>query len=88
MTRNELDKEIEFIHSHRTNQRLLRSLDVMRKVIINATNTYTNLLLFMNDTVGFYEDKIINKYTFNTTMNDIYLLALIHTSCEEEIKND
>ena len=34
MTKEELDKEIEFIHSNRTNKRLLRPLDVMRKVII------------------------------------------------------
>lgn len=83
MTKEELDKEIEFIHSHRTNERLLRPLEVMRKVIIEATNTYTNLSLFMNDTIGLYKDKIINKYTFNTTMNDIYLLALLHTNCDE-----
>ena len=83
MTRKELDKEIEFIHSNRTNKRLLRPLDVMRKVIIEATNTYTNLSLFMNDIIGLYEDKLINKYTFNSSINDLYLLALLHTICEE-----
>lgn len=83
MTKKELDEEIEFIHSNRTNKRLLRSLDVMRKVIINATNTYTNLSLFMNDIIGLYEDELINKYTFNSSINDLYLLALLHTSYEE-----
>lgn len=83
MTKEELDEEIEFIHSNRTNKRLLRPLYVMRKVIIEATNTYTNLSLFMNDIIGLYEDKLINKYTFNSSINDLYLLALLHTSYEE-----
>ena len=83
MTKEGLDEEIEFIHSNRTNKRLLRPLYVMRKVIIEATNTYTNLSLFMNDIIGLYEDKLINKYTFNSSINDLYLLALLHTICEE-----
>ena len=83
MTRKELDEEIEYIHENRTNKRLLRPLDVMKKVIIGATNTYTNLSLFMNDIIDLYEDKLINKYMFYSAMNDLYLLALLHTSCEE-----
>lgn len=83
MTKEELDEEIEFIHSNITNKRLLRPLYVMRKVIIEATNTYTNLSLFMNDIIGLYEDKLINKYTFNSSINDLYLLALLHTSYDE-----
>ena len=88
MTKEELDEEIEFIHSNRTNKRLLRPLYVMRKVIIEATNTYTNLSLFMNDIIGLYEDKLINKYTFNSSINDLYLLALLHTICEEWLEDD
>lgn len=86
MNRKELDEEIEYIHSNRTNKRLLRPLDVMKKVIIGATNTYTNLSLFMNDIIDLYEDKLINKYMFNSSINDLYLLALLHTSCEEDLK--
>ena len=49
MTRKELDEEIEYIHSNRTNEQLLRTSDVMQEVILNATNTYTNLSLFINN---------------------------------------
>ena len=48
MTKKALNEEIEFIHDNRTDERLLRPLDVMRKVIVEATNTYTNISLFMN----------------------------------------
>lgn len=33
ITKKALNEEIEFIHNNRTNERLLRPLDVMRKVI-------------------------------------------------------
>ncbi len=33
MSKEALNEEIEFIHDNRTNERLLRPLDVMRKVI-------------------------------------------------------
>ena len=85
MTKEELDEEIEFIHSNRTNKRLLRPLDVMRKVIIEATNTYTNLSLFMNDYDMLYADELIDERMFNSAMNDLYLLALLHTSYDEVI---
>ena len=60
MTRKELDEEIEFIHDNRTNKRLLRSLDKMKKVICEATNTYTNISLFMNDYISLIDDNLIN----------------------------
>lgn len=85
MTKKELDEEIEFIHSNRTNKRLLRPLDVMKNVICNATNTYTNISLFMNDYISLYNDKLIDKEMFNSALNDLYLLALLHTCCEEEL---
>ena len=88
MTRKELEEEIEFIHSNRTNKRLLRPLDVMRKVIIEATNTYTNLSLFMNDYMNLYSDNAIGKYEYISAMNDLYLLALLHTTCEEDLEDD
>ncbi|MDD7547265.1 MAG: hypothetical protein PUK09_05885 [Bacilli bacterium] len=83
MNKKELDEEIEFAHNNRTNKRLLRPLDVMRKVICNATNTYTNISLFMNDFIQLYDDKSIDKEMFNETMNDLYLLALLHTGYKE-----
>lgn len=49
MTKEELDTEIEYIHSNRSSKKLLRPFDSMFDVIVEATNTYTNLSLFMND---------------------------------------
>ena len=86
MNRKELDEEIEFIHSNRTNKRLLRSLKEMRKIISEATNTYTNISLFMNDYITLYDDKLIDKEMFNSAMNDLYLLALLLTYYVEDLK--
>lgn len=83
MTKKELDKEIDFIHSNRTHKRLLRPLDTMRKVICEATNTYTNLSLFMNDYLHLYDKDLIEKDVFIQVMNDLYLLALLHTDYED-----
>ena len=83
MNKKELDEEIEFIHSNRTNKRLLRPFNVMRKVVIEATNTYTNISLFMNDYIQLYDDTLIDKEMFNAAMNDLYLLALLHTGYKE-----
>lgn len=80
MTKEELDEEIEFIHNNRLNKRLLRPFDTMREVILEATNTYTNISLFMNDYVKLYNDEKIDEITFNSAMNDLYLLALLHIS--------
>ena len=82
MTKEELDNEIEYIHSNRTNKELLRPLEEMRKVIIEATNTYTNISLFMNDYIRLCNDYLIDKDTLNSAMNDLYLLALLHTGYE------
>ena len=83
MTKKELDKEIDFIYSNRTHKRLLRPLDTMRKVICEATNTYTNLSLFMNDYIHLYDNDLIEKDVFIDAMNDLYLLALLHTDYED-----
>lgn len=82
MTRKELDEEIEYIHSNRLNKGLLRPFDVMFDVIVEATTIYTNLSLFMNDYMHLYRDNKINENIYNSAMNDLYLLALLHTSCE------
>lgn len=86
MTKKELNEEIEFIHDNRTEKQLLRPLDVMQKTICAASNTYTNISLFMNDCINLYHDGLINEKMYNSSMNDLYLLALLHTSCEEDFK--
>lgn len=83
MTKKELDEEIDFIYSNRLKNRLLRPLDTMRKVICEATNTYTNISLFMNDYIHLYNKGLIDKEVFNSAMNDLYLLALLHTDYED-----
>ena len=83
MTRKELDEEIEYIHENRTNEQLLRPSNVMEEFILNATNTYTNLSLFMNDYRRLYYECLIDEKMFYSAMNDLYLLALLHTSCED-----
>ena len=76
MTKKELNEEIEFIHSNRTNKGLLKPIDVMKKVILAETTTYTNISLFMNDYIKLYKDDKIDGNQFNSAMNDLYLLAL------------
>ena len=82
MTKKELDDEIEYIHDHRTDQKLLRPLEVMRKIICEATNTYTNISLFMNDYIRLYSKGFINERVYHSALNDLYLLALLHTTYE------
>ena len=84
MTKDELNEEIEFIHDNRTGLKLLRPLDVMQKTICEASNTYKNISLFMNDYMRLHNDKLIEKEMFNSAMNDLYLLALLHTCCNED----
>ena len=76
MTKQELDEEIEYIHSNRTNKGLLKPIDVMEQVILEATTTYTNISLFMNDYIRLYDRGEINESMFNYAINDLYLLAL------------
>ena len=83
MTKEELDEEIEYIQSNRTNQKLLRPFDVMQEVIRGATNVYTNISLFMNDYIRLYNKKSIDKKMFYSAMNDLYLLALLYTGYED-----
>ena len=76
MTKKELDEEIEYIHSNRTNKGLLRPIDVMEQVILEVTTTYTNISLFMNDYIKLFKDVKIDVTMFISAMNDLYLLAL------------
>ena len=82
MTKEELDNEIEFVHKNRLRNELIRPFGVMQKIIVEATNTYTNISLFMNDYISLCNDYLIDKDTFNSAMNDLYLLALLHTGYE------
>ena len=86
MTKKELDEEIEFIHENRLNGELLRPLDVMQKVILEATNTYTNISLFMNDYIKLFKDVKIDVTMFISAMNDLYLLALYILDVRSDIK--
>ena len=88
MTKKELDEEIEFIHSNRTNERLLRPLKIMEKVILEATNTYTNLSLFVNDYARLYYRGEITERMFNSAMNDLYLLALYILDVRGRLENE
>lgn len=88
MTKEELDAEIEYVHSNMPSKKLIRIFDVMFDTIIEATTTYTNLSLFMYDYMKLYRDNKIDEKTYNSAMNDLYLLALLHTSCEEDLKDE
>ena len=88
MTKEELDAEIEYIHSNRSSKKLLRPFDVMFDAIIEVTNTYTNLSLFMNDYMHLYRDNKINENIYNSAINDLYLLALVHSTCEEDLEDE
>ena len=88
MTKEELDEEIEYIHINRSAKKLLRPFEKMWSVIIEATNTYTNISLFMNDYIRLFNSKKIDELMYNSAMNDLYLLALFHTTCEEDLEND
>lgn len=82
MTKEALNKEIEYIQNNRTNKKLLRPFNIMQKVIIEATNIYSNISLFMNDYIRLYNKNLIDKNMFNSAMNDLYLLALLYTHYE------
>lgn len=82
MTKQELDDEIEYIHDHRTDQKLLRPLEVMSDVILKATTSCTNLYLFMQDYIRLYSKGFISDRVYHSALNDLYLLALLHTTYE------
>ena len=82
MTKEELDEEIEYIHSNRTDQKLLRPLEIMSDVILKATTSCTNLYLFMQDYIRLYSKGFINERVYHSALNDLYLLALLHTTYE------
>ena len=86
MTKKELDEEIKYVHSNMPATNLLRPFEQMWSAIIEATNTYTNISLFMNDYIRLFNSKKIDELMYNSAMNDLYLLALLHTTCKEDLK--
>ena len=83
MTIKEVEEEIEYVHRNMPATNLLRPFEQMRSVIIEATNTYINISLFMNDYIRLFNSKKIDDLMYNSAMNDLYLLALLHTICED-----
>lgn len=82
-TRNE---EIEYVHQHLKDfgmTYLIRDYFIIRKTILNATNTYTNLMSFFNDYDKLREENKISEYWWNNALCDLYLLALLHIDDEE-----
>ena len=88
MTKKELDEEIEYVHRNIPSIKLVREFDVMFDTIIEATTTYTNLSLLMNDYFKLYISNKIDENMFNLAMNNLYLLALLHTYCDEDLEYD
>ena len=61
----------------------MTSKEAVLELICEATNTYTNLSLFMNDYIHLYDQDLIEKDVFIQVLNDLYLLALLHTDYED-----
>lgn len=70
-------EEIEFIHEHRQSSGLARDFFLMNNIVVQASNSYNNLSLFLSDYKQFYHDQLITRHLFFSTMTDLYLLALI-----------
>lgn len=75
-----LEEEIEYVYSNRINKEFVRNENFMFKIIVSATNTYTNLSLFYNDYKTLYLDNKISRQCYISAVNDLYLLALLHTN--------
>ncbi len=85
MTQKELDEEIEYAYRNRSNEILiLGRFNEMQKVICHASNSYMNLSAFMNDYIGLYRDKLIDRKCYVSAINDLYLIALLHTVPDDE----
>lgn len=72
-----IKEEIEYVHEHRLDKKLVRNFSIIKYFIVDQTNTYTNLSLFMNDYLQLYNRGEFNKEEFAGAINDLYLLALI-----------
>lgn len=74
-----LEEEIKYVYSNRQGNEFVRDESFMFRIILNATNTMTNLSSFYNDYKHLYAFKIINKLWYIKAVTDLYLLALLHT---------
>ena len=90
MTKEQLDAEIEYARSNRLKKELIRPFDAIRNTIVAVTNTYTILTEFFNDYVDLYLNEVITRKMYVNALNNLYLLALLHTGYEdfEEDEND
>lgn len=72
-----IKEEIEYVHKHRLDEKLVRNFSVIKYFIVDQTTTYTNLSLFMNDYLKLHNKGEFSKEEFAGAINDLYLLALI-----------
>lgn len=72
-----IEEEIEYVHKHRLDEKLVRNFSVIKYFIVDQTTTYTNLSLFMNDYLKLHNKGEFNDVEFTGAINDLYLLALI-----------
>lgn len=75
--KSHIKEEIEYVHKHRLDKKLVRNFSVIQYFIVDQTTTYTNLSLFMNDYLKLYNKGEFSKEEFAGAINDLYLLALI-----------
>lgn len=75
-----IEEEIEYVHKHRLDEKLVRNFSVIQYFINRETTTYTNLSLFMNDYLTLHNKGEFNDVEFAGAINDLYLLALIISS--------
>lgn len=72
-----IEEEIEYVHEHRLDEKLVRNFSVIQYFINKETTTYTNLSLFMNDYLKLHNKGEFSDTEFASAINDLYLLTLI-----------
>lgn len=81
-----INEEIEYVHEHRLDEKLVRNFSVIQYFINEETTTYTNLSLFMNDYLKLYNKGEFSDTEFAGAINDLYLLTLILITKTKEEK--
>ena len=81
-----INEEIEYVHKHRLDEKLVRNFSVIQYFIVDQTTTYTNLSLFMNDYLTLHNKGEFNDMEFAEAINDLYLLTLILIAKTKEEK--
>ena len=59
----------------------------MRKIICEATNTYTNISLFMNDYISLFNDKLIDKETYGSMDGGTVIKEALIAQRKQELKS-